>query len=250
MKKYKTLIIEDEQPARELIKKYLEDYPEFELLAEASDGFKGVQAINEHSPDVIFLDIQMPKLTGFEMLELIDPKPLIIFSTAFDQYAIKAFELNAIDYLLKPYSKDRFSQAISKLMDKIKEQKTGDEPIKKIVQSLEDSEDIINRVATRTARKIEVVPTDNIHYFEADDDYVLIYTKDAKFIKEKTMKYFERHLDPNQFVRIHRSFIANVTEINRLERYEKDSYVALMKSGSKLKVSASGYKNLRKVLDI
>ncbi len=248
MNKIRTVIIDDEQPARDLVLHYLSKYPEFDVIAEASDGFKGIQVIQEYKPEVVFLDIQMPKLTGFEMLELIDTKPLIVFSTAYDQFAIKAFEMNAVDYLLKPYSRDRFDQTIEKIKEKI-DNKTSIETVNnKLIQSVEESTELINRIAVRTAQKIQVVAVEDVQYFEAADDYVMIHTKDGRYLKEKTMKYFESHLDRNQFVRIHRSYILNLAEMQKIERYEKDSHIVILKDENKLKVSASGYKLLRERL--
>jgi len=248
MSKIRTIIIDDEQPARDLLLHYLSKFPEFDVIAEASDGFKGIQVIQEYKPEVVFLDIQMPKLTGFEMLELIDSKPLIVFSTAYDQFAIKAFEMNAVDYLLKPYSRERFSQTIEKIKDKLAKNENVNEKTQKLMQAVDESAELINRVAVRTAQKIQVIPVKDIHYLEAADDYVMIHTTEGRYLKEKTMKYFENHLDHHQFVRIHRSFILNMAEMNKIERYEKDSHIVVLKNESKLKVSASGYKLLRERL--
>ncbi len=244
MKKYKCLIIDDEEPARSLVREYLKDFKAFEVIGEASNGFEGVQLINELKPEIIFLDIQMPKLTGFEILELIDENPKIVFSTAFDQYAIKAFEKNAIDYLLKPYSKERFSKAIHKLLSESDSSGHAKDLSHQILDSSKNDE-VINRIAIRTGTQIKVIPVDDIAYFESDDDYVRIHSKGSEYLKEKTMKFFETHLDSNQFIRIHRSYILNVNELDRIERYEKDSYLAILKDESKLKVSSSGYKTLR-----
>lgn len=249
MKKIRTIIIDDEQPARDLVLHYLSKHPEFDVIAEASDGFKGIQVIQEYKPEVVFLDIQMPKLTGFEMLELIEAKPLIIFSTAYDQFAIKAFEMNAVDYLLKPYSKDRFNQTVLKIKEKLNDANNSiNEANKNLIQSVDDTTEQINRIAVRTAQKIQVVAVKDVKYFEAADDYVMIHTKEGRYLKEKTMKYFEQHLDRNQFVRIHRSFILNLAEMQKIERYEKDCHVVILKDDNRLKVSASGYKLLRERL--
>lgn len=248
MSKIRTIIIDDEQPARDILLHYLSKYPEFDIVAEASDGFKGIQFIQEYKPEVVFLDIQMPKLTGFEMLELIEEKPLIVFSTAYDQFAIKAFEMNAVDYLLKPYSRDRFKQAIDKVKSKLHKKDVIQEQNTKLMQTIEESIDVINRIAIRTAQKIKVIPVNEIHYFEAADDYVMIHTNEGRFLKEKTMKYFENHLDNKHFVRIHRSYILNMSELNKIERYEKDNHVVVLKNNTQLKVSVSGYKLLRERL--
>lgn len=246
----KTIIIEDEQPARDLVKNYLSNFTQIEVIEECSDGFSGLKAVNELKPDLIFLDIQMPKLTGFEVLELLEHKPVIIFTTAYDQYALKAFEQNATDYLLKPFSKDRFSNAIEKAFDKIKHNKTDEKEVKELVHSFEENSDLLSRIAIRNGSKINVVSVDSIYYLEADGDYVSIHTREGKYLKEKTMKYFESHLDSKQFVRIHRSFIVNVNEIIRLENYDKDNHIAILKNNDKLKVSANGYKLIREILKL
>jgi len=244
----RTIIIDDEQLARDIVKKYLEDHNNIEIVAECSNGFEGLKAIHELKPDLVFLDIQMPKLTGFEMLEILDYKPQIIFATAYDEFAIKAFEHNAIDYLLKPFSKERFDQAITKAKSKSVDQKPDE--IKRINDFRDEQVDTIDRIVVKQNHKIVVIPVDDIKYIEAQDDYVMIYTNDARYMKQKTMKYFETHLPANDFVRIHRAYIAKVSEIEELQRYEKDSYIAKLKSGEKLKVSKSGYQNLKDILNI
>ncbi|HBX53722.1 MAG: DNA-binding response regulator [Bacteroidetes bacterium RIFOXYA12_FULL_35_11] len=247
---YKIMIIEDEEPARILLKNYLQDISELDLIAECSDGFTAVKTINELKPDLVFLDVQMPKLTGFEVLDLLDHKPLVVFSTAYDQYAIKAFEANAVDYLLKPYSRDRFTAAVSKALEKLNSGFSSGVFAKNIINTIDEKEEYIYRIAVKTKSKIHVIPVEDIFYFEAEGDYVMIHTKDGKFLKEKTMKYLESHLDPKKFIRVHRSFIANISEIARLEHYDKDSYVVIMKNNQSLRASNSGYKLLKAALNL
>jgi len=248
--KIKTIIIEDEEAARVLLKNYLTAFDDLELVAEFSDGFSGLKAINELKPDLVFLDIQMPKLTGFEVLELAEHKPVIIFTTAFDQYAIKAFEANATDYLLKPFSRERFSNAVNKAKERINSNSKDDNKIRSVLRAIDEKPEIIDRIAVRSGTKIHVIPSDEIIYLEADGDYVKIHTKEGSFLKEKTMKYFETHLDPKNFIRIHRSYIANVSSIQRLDYYDKENYVAVLKNNERLKVSNSGYKLLREALNL
>lgn len=244
----KAVIIDDEKLARDIVKKYLEDHDDIEIVAECTNGFEGVKAINELKPDLVLLDIQMPKLTGFEMLEILDHKPQIIFATAYDEYAIKAFENNAIDYLLKPFSKERFDQAISKL--KVEKVSKDADDIQNLKNYRDEQSESIDRIVVKQNHKIVVIPVSDIKYLEAQDDYVMIYTAESRYLKQKTMKYFETHLPANEFVRIHRSYIANVTEIEELQRYEKDAHIVKLKSGEKLKVSKSGYQNLKEILKI
>lgn len=247
--KIRALIVEDEEPARDIVKSYLKKYDEIELIGEAGDGFNGLKLINDLKPDLLFLDIQMPKLTGFEILELIEHAPVIIFTTAYDQFALKAFEMNATDYLLKPFSADRFDVAIKKAIEKSHAKVTEQPVIQKLVETLDEKTETIDRVVVKTGSKIKVIPAEKILYIEAQDDYVMIYAEDGKHLKEKTMKYFESHLDSNQFIRIHRSYIVNVNFIVQLEHFTKESYVVVLKNGIKLKVSDSGYKNLKSRLN-
>ncbi len=243
----KTIIVEDEKLARDLIKDYLKSHRDFEMIGEYEDGFSGLKAINERKPDLVFLDIQMPKLTGFEMLEVLEHHPAIIFTTAYDQYALKAFELNAIDYLLKPYSKQRFDEAVGKARERIQ---SGDtESIKRLVEHHDQIEDEIHRVVVKSRSKINVIPVDEIIYLEAQDDYVMIYTRQSKHLKQKTMKFFEEHLNAEDFIRIHRSYIVRLSEISQMQLYEKESYIVILKNGVKLPVSKSGLPRLKKTLD-
>jgi two-component system, LytTR family, response regulator len=245
----KAIIIDDEPLARTVVREFLKDYPDFQVVAECGDGFAGFKAIQDHSPDFVFLDVQMPKINGFEMLELLETKPDIIFTTAFDEYAIQAFEKNAIDYLLKPFSKERFNQAINKWMawNKAKEVKSG---VESPEFSLPEQPVQKERVVVKHGSMIKIIPVHEIEYFESADDFVKIHTKDGSFLKNKTMTYFEKTLDPAEFVRTHRSFMVQVNQITRLDPYEKDSFVAILKNGKKIPVSRSGYPRLRAVLGL
>lgn len=243
----KAVIVEDEELARNLMKEFLKEAPSIEVIGEYEDGFSGVKAINKLRPDLVFLDIQMPKLTGFEVLEILDYKPKIIFTTAFDQFAIKAFEVNAVDYLLKPYSKERFLSAIEKATQQLNTD-TG-LSIDKITHHIDHSEDILERVVIKSGKKIDVIATNDIHYIEAEDDYVMIFCSAKKYLKQKTMKYFESNLKPDQFIRVHRSYIVNVTQINRLELYEKESYRLHLLNETIIPVSKTGLKKLKSGLD-
>lgn len=237
----KAIIIDDEELGRAVVANYLQDFPMIEIVAQCANGFEGLKAIEQHQPDLVFLDIQMPKLTGIEMLELLEKRPEIIFTTAYDNFAIRAFEENAIDYLLKPFSKERFAKAVQKSISK---KSTEDNPKKNELPVAE----VLERIAIKQGSKIHIIPVDTIDYIESNGDYVLIYTPDGRFIKEKTMKYFEQHLPKQSFVRIHRSFIANIHRIARIENYEKDSHLAILKNEARLKVSAEGYKSLKQIL--
>ncbi|MBW8334062.1 MAG: response regulator [Prolixibacteraceae bacterium] len=247
--KLQTLIIEDEELARNLLRSYLKDQPDIEIIGECENGFDGVKAINEKKPDLVFLDIQMPKITGFEMIELLDHKPQIIFTTAYDQYALKAFELNAVDYLLKPFSKERMQKAIEKVVHHIQHNENNIEKLEEL-SNFRPGEAYIDRVVVKDRHKIHIITVDKIRYIESLDDYVMIYTHDGRHMKQKTMKYFETYLDPKNFIRIHRSFIVQVDNIAEIQQYEKESYVVILKDKdkTKLKVSKTGYKKIKEVL--
>jgi two-component system LytT family response regulator len=247
MNKIKTLIIDDESLARDLLRHYLSKDERVEIIGECSNGFEGVLAIQELNPDLVFLDIQMPKITGFEMLELVPDPPVIIFSTAYDQYAIRAFEANAIDYLLKPYPSERVTTALNKAVEKLKT-KSIDPEINKLIKTHDEESGILNRVVVKSGRKIQVIPVESIQYIESQDDFVMIYCNEGHFMKQKTMKFFEEHLDANQFVRIHRSYLLNLSHISEIQQYEKESWIVLTKQGAKLKVSKAGYSNLKEKL--
>ncbi len=248
MNKIKVVIIEDEELGRELVKNYVKTIDSIEVIKECENGFEGAKAINELKPDLVFLDIQMPKLNGFEMLELIDEeqKPEIIFTTAYNQYAIQAFELNAIDYLLKPFSHERFVEAVEKAIKRIQ----GNVPSDKNVQKLATKPitETLERIVVKSNSKITVIPTSKIRYLEAQDDYVMIYSTEGKHLKQATMKYFEENLDPKEFLRVHRSYIIRIDQVNQLEPYGKDSYIAKLKDGAAIKISKSGFKTLKELL--
>lgn len=252
MNTLKAIIVEDEKPARDLIKAYLETFPSMELLGEYDNGFDGLKAINETKPDVVFLDVQMPKLTGFEMLEVLEHRPQVIFTTAYDQYAIQAFEKNAVDYLLKPFSRERFGEAIARLESRaanVEEHVGQASSIENLKIHLADSDEKLHRVVIKKSGRIHVISTDDIYFLEAQDDYVMIYTNEGKYLKQQTMKYFESHLDQEQFVRVHRSYIANISCIERIEPYEKANFILILKDGNKVPVSRSGMQVLKNNLD-
>jgi two-component system LytT family response regulator len=241
------ILIDDEPLARSILKEYLEIFPQINVVGEYNDGFDGLKAIMHQKPQLIFLDVQMPKINGFEMLELIENAPPVIFVTAFDEYAIKAFELHAVDYLLKPFSQERLAKAIEKFLAS---SNSGSHVPPSVMTSMAASPQQKQRIVVRTAGKIKIIPVEDVQYIEAADDYVKINTREGSFLKNRTMSHFENILDPAQYVRTHRSFIVNVQYITRLEPYEKDNYVAILKNGTQIAVSKTGYTKLREVLGL
>jgi two-component system LytT family response regulator len=191
----------------------------------------------------------MPKLNGFEMIELLDEKPQIIFTTAFDQYAIRAFEMNAIVYLLKPFSLERFKESVDKAISRRDSGKSNIKDLDELKEHLENKEEIINRIVVKSRNSIFVLPVHQVNYIEAQDDYVMVYTDNAHYLKQKTMKYYEDHLDPGEFLRVHRSYIVRLDKIIKIEPYEKSSYIAVLKNSEKIPVSRSGYSRLREIFN-
>ncbi len=240
----KAIIIDDEPLARVMVKEYLQSYPQITVAEECNDGFEGMKAIQHHQPDLIFLDIQMPKINGFEMLELIDHPPLVIFTTAFEEYAIKAFDAHATDYLLKPFSKERFDKAMQKLT--LQRVNATQAVVDMALQTATPS----NRIVVKDNGKIKIIPMAQVQYLEAADDYVKIITADGSFLKKKTMQYFEDSLPPQEFIRIHRSYLINASLITRIDLHEKDSHLLLLTTGARLPVSKAGYVRLKEVLGI
>lgn len=242
----KVIIIDDEPLARNMVKEYLSAYSDMQIVQECGDGFEGVKAIAAMQPDLIFLDIQMPKINGFEMLELVEHPPNVIFTTAFDEYAMQAFETNAIDYLLKPFNQDRFDKAIQKW----KSQSTKNEGLNSMLSENLKQPEESNRVVVKVGNAIKILPVHDIHYIEAYDDYVKIHIQDGFHLKKKTMNFFEKVLDGNQFVRVHRSYIIPLSQLTKIEMKEKDSHVAKMKDGAIIPMSKTGYSRLKEVLGL
>lgn len=244
----KAVIIDDEPLAREIVKEYLLAFPQVQLMQECGDGFEGLKAIQQQQPDIIFLDVQMPKINGFEMLELVEELPAVIFTTAFEEHAIRAFEVNAVDYLLKPFSKERFEKAVQKWLDR----HAADElqQTAALLETAASSPLQSNRVVVKINGKIKIIPVQDIHYLEAADDYVKIVTPEGPFLKNKTMQFFEKSLDPQQFARVHRSYMLNVNQVTRIEPYEKENHLAILKTGAKVPVSKTGYPRLKAALGL
>jgi two-component system LytT family response regulator len=237
----RTILIDDEPLARSIVREYLHSYADIEVIHECSDGFEGVKTITQHKPDLIFLDIQMPKINGFEMLELIENPPSVIFTTAFDEYALKAFEAHAIDYLLKPFSKERFDKAMQKWLQRNNQPSKAGVVLPEEIRQPEER----NRVVVKENGNIRIIPVHDILYMEAYDDYVKIFTSKEMFLKKKTMSFYESSLDPSQFVRVHRSYMIQLSQLTRIEPLEKDTHIALLKNGTRIPLSKTGYSKLK-----
>lgn len=242
----KAVIVDDEELARGLVREYLSAHPDVEIVAECANGFEAVKAVTELHPDLLFLDIQMPKLNGFEVLDLIEEAPAVIFVTAFDQYALKAFEVHAVDYLLKPYSKERFDEALAHALQRMEMR----QPLKakEVVAAATPQDQLLERVLIKEGSKVLVIPVEKIDYVEAQDDYVSFRVEGKSHLKMQRLAGLEASLDNRRFVRIHRSFILNIERLAKIELYAKDSRTAILKDGTQLPVSRTGYDKLKELL--
>ncbi len=244
---WKALIVDDEELARKLVREMLSTHPEIEIAAECGNGMEAVKAAGEHKPDLLFLDVQMPKLTGFDVLELIDRTGLsIIFVTAFDQYAMKAFEVHAVDYLLKPFSRERFEAALERAKSQEGKKQVD---AAELAAASRSTGQYAERIVVKDGSKVSLIAVNKLDYAEALDDYVSLVSEGKKHLKQQTISGLELALDPAMFVRIHRSYIVNLERVARIEPYGKDSKVAILTSGVKLPVSRAGYGRLKTLLE-
>jgi two-component system LytT family response regulator len=243
------VIVDDEPLARAVVREYLGAHPGIEIVAECGNGFEAVKAVTELSPDLMFLDVQMPKLSGFEVLELLGREVPVIFTTAYDQYALRAFEVHAVDYLLKPFSEERFAEALSRARERLHAKaQDGSEPAIDALTDAVRSKGPLERVLIRDGAQVHVLPVERVDYVEAQDDYVCFVSEGRQYLKDQTLAAVEGLLDPARFVRIHRSYLLNIERIARVELYAKDSRVAILRDGRRLPVSRAGYARLAKLL--
>ena len=246
-RKWRAVLVDDEELARKILVEMLTLHPEVEIVAECGNGMEAVKAVAELAPDLLFLDVQMPKLTGFDVLELVDASKIaVIFVTAYDQYAMKAFEVHAMDYLLKPFSRDRFESAL----ERAKTQKLEKRPEgSMLAASARPAGQFLERIVVKDGTKVTLIPVRKLDYAEALDDYVSLVSEGKKQLKQQTISGLETALDPTVFVRIHRSYLVNIERVVRIEPFAKDSKVAVLSNGVKLPVSRAGFARLRKLLD-
>ena len=242
----RAVLVDDEPPARALLRDYLDLEEGVELVAECANGFEAVKQVGDLKPDLVFLDIQMPKLDGFEVLDLLDPGPLVIFVTAYDEHALRAFEVNAVDYLLKPYSRQRLQEALVRARERL-QRTPPPEPVSasKLAAAARPPGQYAARVLVKDGAQVTVIPTHKIDLVEAQDDYISIHSEGQRYLKTQTLSELEESLDPTRFVRVHRSYLLNVERIARIEPYGKDSRVAILKDERAIPVSRSGYARLK-----
>lgn len=242
----RTLLVDDEEPARLLLREYLSSHKDITIIGECAHGLDAVKLITDFKPDLVILDIQMPKLNGFEVLELVDQPPAIIFATAFNQFAIQAFEVHAVDYLLKPFSKERLDEALEHARSHLKKNKSI--PVGALASAAGMKQLPLERILVKDGSKVHIIPVDKIDYIEAEDDYVAIKSGGKSYLKQARMAELESELDPHAFIRVHRSYILQIDRIARIELYAKDSRMAILKDGTKLLISRAGYDKLKTLL--
>ncbi len=240
------MIIDDEDLARSILREYLAAHDDVEVIAECANGFEAVKGVAELHPDLLFLDIQMPKLNGFEVVDLIHEDIAVVFVTAFDEYALKAFEIHAADYLLKPFSTDRLALALQHAKDQLSRGTT--KGTKKLAEESLVHGGPVDRLVIRDGSRVDIVPVDRVEYIEAQDDYVRVVSEGKKLFKKTTMNTIETMLDSRRFVRIHRSYLLNIDQLEKLELYGKENRLAILKNGARLAVSRRGYGRLKELL--
>jgi two-component system LytT family response regulator len=244
--RWKALIVDDEELARHVIREFLQPHVEIEVTAECGNGLEAVKAVAEHKPNLIFLDVQMPKLTGFDVLELIGTDMPVIFVTAYDQYAMRAFEVHAVDYLLKPIGRERFEAALERAKSRLGEKMPTPQ---ELAAAARPPQQFLERLVVKDGTKVTLIPVAKLDYAEAQDDYVALASLGKKHLKQQTIAGLEAGLDPDSFVRIHRSYIVNLERVVRIEPYGKDSRLAILADGTRLPVSRAGYARLKALLD-
>jgi two-component system LytT family response regulator len=246
MKKMRVAIVDDEQLARQLLREYLTEFDDVEIVSECANGFEAVKAVADLKPDLLLLDIQMPRLDGFEVLELVGREVSVVFVTAYDKYALRAFEVHAVDYLLKPFTRERLREAVNRARGRLDSKDPF--PPTELASTARPPGAYVERIAIRDGANVHVLPVSKIDYIEAQDDYVCFRSEGKRLLKQQTLAEIESALNPSQFVRVHRSYILNIDRLAKLELYAKDSHAAVLRDGTRVPVSRSGYARLSEVL--
>ncbi len=246
MSKRRVLIVDDEPLARKAMALALAEFPEIEIIGECADGFEAVKKINQEKPEVVFLDIQMPKLDGFDVLELLENPPFIVFVTAYNEYALKAFEAHALDYILKPVKKERLEKTLKRVENRLRESQA--QPVAAFMLEHQQIHTPLERILVRDRNQIHILPVEDIYYIEAQDDYVELFRKERSFLKKETLSGLGKRLDGRRFVCIHRSYLLNIDYLSKIEPYTKDSKIAVLKDGKTLPISRSGYQRLMELI--
>lgn len=245
MNRIGAIIVDDEELARGLVREMLQKHPDIEVLAECANGFEAVKAVAEHKPGLLFLDVQMPKLDGFEVLELIGADVAVIFVTAYDTYAMRAFDVHAVDYLLKPFGEERFEAALARARLRIGQKMPAPA---ELAAAARPPAQFQERIVIKDGTRVHIIPVAKLDYVEAQDDYVALHSGGKSYLKQQTISSLESGLDPSRFIRIHRSYIVNLERVAKMEPYTKESRVAVLADGTQLPVSRAGYSRLAELL--
>ncbi len=246
MKPLRAIIADDEELARRILREYLAGESDIEIVAECPNGFEAVKAVNDLRPDVLFLDVQMPKLDGFEVLELVDTSVAVVFVTAYDQYAMKAFDAAAVDYLLKPFTAERFRASLDRVRIRMNSATVAPLPRDLKLASRAPGE-YLERLVVKDGPRVHVIAAGKLDYAEAQDDYVALHSEGKSWLKQQTISGLESALDPRRFLRAHRSFLVNIERIARVEPNTKDTWQAVLRDGTKIPVSRAGYTRFREL---
>jgi two-component system LytT family response regulator len=245
----KALLVDDEELARQLLREYLSSHDDVEIVGECGNGFDAVKAIHELQPDVVFLDVQMPKLDGFEVLELIQTRAAIVFVTAYDQYATKAFDAAAVDYLLKPFDETRFQTALGRVKRRLAENNSVAVDANQLKTAAKAPGQFAERIVVKDGTRVHIIPIKQLDFVEAQEDYVAIHSAGKTYLKQQTISSLEEQLNPSHFIRVHRSFIVSLEQVSKIEPYSKDSRIAVLKGGAQVPVSRTGYVRLREAME-
>lgn len=246
--KIRAIVVDDEDLARQVVHEYASAEGDIEIVAECGNGFDAVKAVNEMKPDLLFLDIQMPKLDGFEVLELIGTDIAVVFVTAYDQYAMKAFDAAALDYLLKPFDLDRFRTALDRVRRRMSERIRA-VSASELKNAAKPPGEYAQRIVVKDGTRVHIIPADQLDYAEAQDDYVALHSGGKSYLKQQTISSLADALDPACFVRVHRSFLVNLERVTRIEPYTKDTRLAFLSSGAQVPVSRTGFVRLKELMD-
>ena len=244
----RTVIVDDEELARQIVREYLRGEEDMEVIAECTNGFDAVKAASEHKPDLLFLDVQMPKLDGFEVLELVGNDIAVVFVTAYDQYAMKAFDAAAVDYLLKPFDLERFRAALQRVRRRLGETVRAPNAAE-LKSAAQAPGQYTQRIVIKDGTRIQIIAVDQLDYAEAQDDYVALHSGGRTFLKQQTISSLEASLDPVRFVRVHRSYVVNLDCVTKIEPYTRDTRLAILKDKSQIPVSRAGYLRLKELME-
>lgn len=244
----RAVIVDDEDLARQILREYLRGEPDVEIVAECANGFDAVKAVAESKPDLLFLDVQMPKLDGFEVLELIGNEVAVVFVTAYDQYAMKAFDAAAVDYLLKPFDLERFRTALQRVRRRLGEAASTPNAAD-LKAAAQAPGHYTRRIVVKDGTRVHIIPIAQLDYAEAQDDYVALHSAGRTYLKQQTISSLESSLDPMRFVRVHRSYLVNLDRVAKIEPYTKDTRLAVLSDGSQVPVSRAGYLRLKELME-